>query len=199
MGRYKKNEWSAKKQKILLLHIEGKTQGEIAKELGMKSQANIGVHMQSVEFQRRKDLMLTGIQEKVRDRFAAKYIRAVDKIIKIMDSGAGKQRLQFDAAKEILYQLGCKPVEVVETRKREYSPQEIQSAMLVMKEMETISNRLEKKKSRFVLDKHVEELPPVPARCLETNSIKTEELKSDVSGEAESNGESPQSASGSRP
>jgi predicted transcriptional regulator len=174
MGRYKKGEWSGTKQKILMLHVEGRTQKEIAEEVGLSACSTVNKHIHGEEFQKRKAKLEGEIQEKVRDLFAAKGKDAAWKLIEIMEKGKPEDRIKFDAAKEILYQIGCKPVEVIETRGRDYSPDEVKSAMLVVKEMETISNRLSSTRSKFVLDKVVEGTP-APAPCQSTEEHKKEE------------------------
>lgn len=183
MARYKKGEWSGTKQKILLLHVEGKQQIEIAKELG-KSVSTINEHIHTPEFDKRKKQLEEGIQEKVRSKFAAKGERAATVILNLMESGSGHDRLKFDAAKEVLYQIGCKPTEVIETRTRDYTPQEISSAMLIMKEVESISNRLSTRKSPFVLEKKVEaEITTDPAPCPESSKASdTSENNAESSG-----------------
>jgi len=182
MPRYKKGEWSGMKQKILLLHVEGKQQKEIAEILD-KNPSTVCEHMQSPEFARRKEKLEIAIQEKVRNRFASQGMRAAEKILQLMETGSGHDRLKFDAAKEVLYQIGCKPTEVIETRTRDYTPQEINSAMLVMKEVETITQRLSTKRSPFIIEKKEEVIedktgettPSAPCPSDVTDSTQKEE------------------------
>jgi hypothetical protein len=187
MARYKKGEWSGTKQKILMLHVEGKTQTEIAKELG-KNSSTICEHIHRPEFEKRVAKLQEGIQEKVKNKFAGKGMRAAEKIVQIMESGSPEDRIRLDAAKEILYQIGCKPVEVVETRTRDYTPQEIQSAMLVMKEVETITERLGTRKSPFILEKKIEgEVTSPPAPCNSDVNTSSPEENSGESSSTPSN------------
>jgi hypothetical protein len=101
--------------------------------------------------------------EKARKLFEDKAVEAAQKIISISQQGKPEERLQFDASKEILYQVGVKPIEVIETRKREYTPEEIESALEVTREIEAIADRLGKSKSQFLLEETTASLPaPVP-------------------------------------
>jgi hypothetical protein len=160
LGRYKKKEWSGTKQKILMLHMSGRTQPEIAEKMGVTVGAiNKTVHLP--KFVAREEGIKNNIRDMVSKRFSEKALWAADKLVKIAEKGSPEDRIRFDALKEILYQVGCKPIEVVETRTRDYTPDEVHSAMLVVKEMEMITNRLTKKKSKFTLEKVGEEVPPI--------------------------------------
>lgn len=70
-----------------------------------------------------------------------------------MKHGEPDERLRFDAAKEVLYQCGMKPVEVVENRNRDYTPEEIQSSLIVLKEVKEIEEKLSTQGSEFLLKK----------------------------------------------
>lgn len=172
MPRYKKTEWSGTKQQILLLHMKGMEGREIAKKIGVH-EVTVSRNIAKDEFQRRKEKIEGEIQDQVRKKFADKALWAVDRIAYMAKYGKPDDRIRFDACKEILYQVGCKPVEIVETRTRDYTPEEVQSAMLVMKEVETITNRLSTKKSPFVLEKKVEEIATIdPAPCHNSDNSK---------------------------
>lgn len=176
MPRYKKSEWSGTKQQILLLHMKGMDGREIAKKMGVH-EVTVSRNIKKEEFQRRKEKIEGEIQEQVRKRFADKALWAVDRISYMAKYGKPDDRIRFDACKEILYQVGCKPVDVVESRTRDYTPEEVQSAMLVMKEVETITNRLSTKKSPFVLEKKAEvesTIPPAPCPESSNSSDKLE-------------------------
>lgn len=151
MARYKKHEWSGKYQKILIYAEQGLPVQEIANRVDMH-QATVYKFMRSDKFMQRKEEFDKHIIEKARRVFEEHAIEAANKIVRISKSGKPEERIQLDAAKEVLYQVGIKPVEVIETRKREYTPEELQSAARAAKEIEEISNRLLGKKSEFVLE-----------------------------------------------
>jgi hypothetical protein len=71
---------------------------------------------------------------------AAKTITTLLTRRKKMDrTGLSEMKLKFEAAKDVLDRIGLKPREVVETIERNYTTEEITSAMDTMKELTTIS------------------------------------------------------------
>lgn len=168
-----KDNWSKKKEKILILHLKGRKLSEIAKETGLNSLGHISDIINSDEFKKRKTVYTKTAVEKVQERFGEYAEKAGRKLIDLAEKGTNKDRIKFEAVKEILHQIGCKPVNVVETRKRDYSPEEIQSAMVVMREIESISKRLATRKSKFILKKD-EEVHKLPTREDEDISLNVE-------------------------
>lgn len=154
MGRYKKKEWNAKYQRILIYAEKGMPVPDIAKKEGMHLQSVYRI-MNDNRFQARKEEFEDKIADKARAIFEEHAIQAAKKIVAIAKGGKSEDRIKFEAAKEVLYQVGVKPVEVIETRKREYSPEELASMSKTALELENIVNRLSVKKSRFLLEDDV--------------------------------------------
>lgn len=163
-GRYSKG-WSKEHQAVLKLYAEGRTPAEIVKEtkLDMLKVRNI---MRCKQF---NDVRKKGIESSVviaRQLFESKLTEAAGEIVRMMKHGRPDQRLRFDAAKEVLYQCGMKPVEVIETRGREYTPEEIQSSLTVIKEVQSIEEKLAAQGSNFLVENKEASGPmaaPVPA------------------------------------
>jgi hypothetical protein len=161
-------------KKILVLVEQGYKPQEIASKLSMDSDwvykvlktptfiaATVKLHEKAIDA--------------ARAIFEKNAVVAANKIAKIANRGKPEDRVQLDAAKEILYQIGLKPVEVIETRQREYTPQEIESAAKVTGEVESILDRLESKQSSFVLDGYKEaDEAPHPAPVLTANEVEVE-------------------------
>jgi hypothetical protein len=125
---------------------------EIAEKVGL-SQRSIEVIMNWPEFiQKRYEVNEQGINA-AKAIFTNNVTSAAKQIVKMMKEGKGKDRLKFDAAKEIIYQCGGVPKAVIETITREYSTEEIQSSVSAVREVENIVNRLSVKKSDFLLEK----------------------------------------------
>jgi len=157
---YKK--WNGEYRKIMLMHEKGMDNRQIGKVMGMH-ECTISSIVHSPKYVEKQKEFEERATKKARDLFEKNAEDAAKKIIKISQEGKPEERLQFDASKEILYQVGVKPVEVIETRKREYTPEEIESALEVTREVEAITERLGKSKSPFLLDMTEASLPaPVP-------------------------------------
>lgn len=152
MARYKKGVWSGRNQKILEMLEAGKLREDIAKAVGINP-ATIWKIAQTDEFKKRQAEFHEKVGEKARKLFESKAVEAAEKIIQIARMGTSQQRIQLDASKEILYMIGIKPIEVVETRERVYAPEEIASAAKTLGEVEATMDRISVKKSRFILTK----------------------------------------------
>ncbi len=150
MSRYKKSEWNGKYQRILIYAEKGASVDEIAKKEGMHPGSVYRI-MNDPRFQTRRSVLEEKLGEKARAVFEAHAIQAAKKIVTIAKTGKSEDRIKFDAAKEVLYQVGVKPVEVIETRKREYSPEEVLSALAAVREIEAITNRVNDGGSKFIL------------------------------------------------
>jgi len=151
MARYKKGEWSGKKQKILILEMKGQTNDEIAKQVGYKFGQSVSKVILSEEYQRRRAELELRVVDEARKVLEKHAIEAVHKVVKIMRKGDPNERLQYDAAKEILHQVGCKPIERIETTTRPYTPEEIASANEVVKETEKLADRLSKRGTKYII------------------------------------------------
>lgn len=160
MGRYKKG-WTAEHQEVLKQDLAGKTQREITEDLGLK-QYRVNQIQRSQKYKLNREKAIEGGVSVARKVLEHKLVAAANKIISVMESGKPEDRLRFDAAKEILYQCGMKPVEVVETRTRQYTPEELASTLQTVKEIQTIEGTLAIAGSAFLVKKTPEELTVDP-------------------------------------
>ena len=149
MGRYIKG-WSKDHQAVFKLYTHGVKPKDIVTELGFGIDKVRNIIAQT-NFQEKHTAVIGHSVETARKYLSDKLVVAAAKIVQIMESGKPEERLKFDAAKEILYQCGMKPVEVVETRTRQYTPEELQSSLAVVKEIQTIEEKLAAAESKFVI------------------------------------------------
>lgn len=152
MARYKKGEWSGLYQRILIMYEQGKSPKEISEYLGMYP-TSVSRIINRDNFISRRLAFEEKIVDKVRAQFETKALTAAKKICDLAHTGKPEQKIQLEAAKEVLYQIGCKPPEVIETRHREYTPEELQSSLNVAREMEAIADTLSSVKSPYVIEK----------------------------------------------
>lgn len=150
VDKVKKSKWKHTYAKILSMAEQGLPTKKIAHELKI-SRATVWRVMRKTAFTEKLTEREKDVIEKARKLFELKALKAAQKICSLAEHGTPKQRLQFEAAKEVLYQIGMKPVEVVETRKRDYTVEEVQSALEVAKEVEAVSERLADKNTDFLL------------------------------------------------
>ena len=168
-GRYKRG-WSAIHQRVFKMRMEGMTAKDVGTKLGIDVNKVYDI-MRTKQFLTHQHVVVENAVEKARALLESKLIIAAQKIVEIMQKGRPEERLRYDAAKEILYQCGMKPVEVIETRGREYTPEEVQSSLLVVKEIQTIEEQLGVKGSEFLVAKDKAEAPssaPVPTYVADT-------------------------------
>ena len=157
MAKYKKQDWKPEYQKILLLAEQGVPVKDIATSVNMHVNYVYEV-MKKDKFIEKKLAFEEKIVDKARKVFEENAIKAAKRIVTIAERGKAEDRIRLDASKEVLYQVGMKPKEVIETIKREYTPEELASMSKVAIEVEEIADRLLTKNSRFVLeDKSKEE------------------------------------------
>lgn len=176
-GRYKKG-WSKEHQAVFKAYVEGLTTAEIVAKtgFGVDKVRNI---IRTNKFQEYHEKIVTNSVESARKLFESRLVEAAGQVIRLMKLGKPDERLKFDAAKEILYQCGLKPVEVVETRTRECRPEELKSALGVVKEIQTIEEKLSTQGSEFLVKKETDE-PSSPAVPVETDGAKTLEVTEEV-------------------
>jgi hypothetical protein len=169
-GRYERG-WSAVHQQVFKLRmIDGLAPREIAEKSGIPI-SRIRDILRTKKFIEHEDSTVGSAVEKARKLLENKLLRAVNKIVHIMDNGKPADRLRFDAAKEILYQCGMKPVEVIENRGRDYTPEELQSSLLVIKEVKEIEEKLSTQGSGFLLKRDAE----TPLSAPVTTDVTTQE------------------------
>lgn len=180
MGRYKRG-WSAVHQQVFNLRvIQGLATREISEKTGIPA-GRLHDMMRTKLFLEHEDTTIGSAVEKARALFESKLLRAVDKIVHIMDNGKPEERLRYDAAKEILYQCGMKPVEVIETRGRVYSPEEVQSSLNVVKEIQAIEEKLSTHGSGFLVT-HKPDTQDVDASSVAPVSFDTNKVLETLTG-----------------
>lgn len=149
---YASDKWTPKYQKILILYERKIPVEDIAEQVGMNKWSIYSL-MQSDKFKTKQAALRDDVIEAARTKFKEYVLKAVDKLVALAESGKPDQRIQLDAAKEILYQVGLKPVEVIETRGRQYTPEEIESSLAVIKEAQKIEEKLSTRGSVFLIEK----------------------------------------------
>jgi hypothetical protein len=158
-GRYRKG-WSKDHQKIFRLYVGGLTPAEIVKETGFDL-LKVRYIIATDRFHELHEQVITNSVGEARKLLESKLVEAATKILRIMRQGKPDERLQYDAAKEVLYQCGMKPVEVIEARGRTYTPEEIQSSLSTAKEIQAIEEKLSTQGSGFLIKRDAEPSSPV--------------------------------------
>jgi hypothetical protein len=173
-GRYRRG-WSKEHQQVFKLYLMGHNVPEIAQRTGFDI-IKISNMVRTKKFKEHHDTVEKGSVERARQMFEERLLEAASAIVKIMNVGKPDDRIRFDAAKEVLYQCGMKPVEVVETRTRQYTPEEAASALAVVKEIQTIEEKLSAGGSRFIVEKESE----VERISVDTSNLVSDQLQTPV-------------------
>jgi len=152
MSRYKKDSgWCGAYTQILKLHSRGITQDEIGRRVHLSRQ-RVNTVINSPEFAEKMVYYERTAHEKATAIFQQSAEDAANRIVQLSNSSSS-DKVKLDAAREILYQVGCKPREVIETIKREYAPGEVHAAMLTLAEMEGVATRLSEQESKFIVSR----------------------------------------------
>lgn len=162
-GRVTAENWNAKHTRVLLAAFRGKSNKEIAFDLKLKTstiqhmrcQPYFRQRLQAMANQMLTEQVKRSVSENVssaaRLKLEKAQVSAALKIIRLMRKGKNEDRMQFEAAKDILDRTGLKAIEVIETRERNYTPEEVERAKTTLSEVENIIMRLENKDSSFLL------------------------------------------------
>lgn len=157
-GRYQKG-WSKEHQMVFREYTAGESARSIAEKAKISINRVYNILSQK-QFKEHHAKIVENSVESTRKALQEKLFEAAGQIIRIMRSGKPDDRIRFDAAKEILYQCGLKPVEVVENRTRLYTPEEIQSSLSTIKEIQTLEGTLSLEGHKFVVE-HTTEQPAI--------------------------------------
>jgi hypothetical protein len=202
LKRWRIKEWEPKYTKILVMYAKGMSAAQIAAQAEIGYAANfIGrivrdplFRLKLSAFNRRMDVAIiekateemSALPEiyLARDKLLESSEKAADTLLKLLNPRSSLSRrtsdkekaLLFNVARDILDRAGLKTVTVEEKdggHRKEYSPEEIQSALSNARELEAIAGRLSKGTSSFVLDgsKRMgedESAAPEPAFVVET-------------------------------
>ena len=157
-------KWKPSYNRLLSMVCENKSRDEMAKALGLTTRS-ISSIINTNYFQERLSQYSAEIREKsisnlasgeivnvARSELAKAAIVAAKLLIETMNDPCATRRVRFEAAKEILYQNGIKPIDVIETRERVYTLQEAQQAKQTMAEILKMNGRDDNPASRFILD-----------------------------------------------
>ncbi len=108
---------------------------------------------------RRDSIPKPNAMERARAKINAAAFEAATTMVKLIKKPRKGQaiipvqekRILLEAAKDILDRAGLKPVEVIETRERVYTPEEVKSALNTIRELEHVVKRLDNTGNNFVL------------------------------------------------
>lgn len=166
--------WNGTYQKILLNTLKGYDQPTIARRVGVTLRTVSIVQgkelfkIKLTDFQQRLNEKIADkiansvVADQVRSLFAKNALPAARRIVRMTKRGLNGQRLQLDACREVLYQIGIKPIDVIEQVKREYTPAEVQSALVTLQEIESMTKRLGLKPSQFLITGNGDDIPESP-------------------------------------
>jgi hypothetical protein len=161
-----KSTWKSIHEKILVKAADGLTKTQIAREMKL-TDMTIKRVVNAPYFKRRLAEVNGRIIDKVVERrsntgdydsiaearriISEAATEAAEKLRKLARSGESTDRVQLDACKDILDRSGLKPIEVVETRERVFTPEDEEKAKAILFEAGKISERLTNQSSPFVI------------------------------------------------
>lgn len=161
--------WRPNHTKILVLAHEGKDLAEISMTLHLSTYTIQEIQAQSY-FKSKLNSMELGYLQKVTRRhievaksgyvdieqaravFMAAAVGAARQVVWLSTRGEPTDSIKLRACQDILDRAGLKPVEVVETRERVYSPEEVIHARKVLEETQAIITRLSNQSSPYILN-----------------------------------------------
>lgn len=153
-----KHGWKPQHTRILKLELEGKSVNAIALKVG-RDRSYVQSLIDTEEYKEKFTERNRSVLIKVQKVFEESAVGAARTIKRIARKGTPDERVKLDAAKDIIDRIGYKPVQVIETRQRAYTPAEIESAKGTVKELEDTIIRLERKDSVFVLKRPKSDTP----------------------------------------
>lgn len=159
-------KWKPTAITVLKCYLDGKTAVETAK-IARVTPTRVTDIASHPNFKAVLENMKEKAVDKARKIFEEHAEAAARRIVTLAEEGKTGDRLRFEASKEILYQIGCKPVEEVrDLTTKTYTPEEIASARKVLLEVENIEMRLGKVRSRFLLN-----TSPVQDTTIDTSPV----------------------------
>jgi len=157
--------WTDRHTKVLEATHQGVPNADIAAKNYMTRAAVVAIQNQPIFKERLKTVHMSVVEritekqiqhlttnnvQEARRHLDNAAVMAAKTMIAIAQTGDGT-REQVTAAKDILDRCGLKPIEIVETRERVYSPEEVIHAKNVLLETEDIVKRLSTQSSPFIL------------------------------------------------
>ena len=160
-GRLSARKTAMRFRRIQIMVHKGMNVAQIADALGLKDKGAVYKIMKRDYFKEKEEDISKDAIGQAKEIFKLNLTAASTKVVHLMNHGDNKQKIQLDAAREILHQAGLKPVEVVENRGREYTPEELISARETVMEITEMTEKLGEKESPFVVeDKRVRKVAP---------------------------------------
>jgi hypothetical protein len=159
-------EWTGDCTKVLIMTQKDMTATAIKAETGLDYKT-IAKIRKAPEFKKRMNVVV----EKHINRITEYIDPSVEKLSKarkilndsvplairtfkkVLRSGTPADRVRFEAAKEILHMTGFKPVEVVENRDRFYTPEELNSMLKTIQEIERMKAMVIKSDIPYLVDR----------------------------------------------
>jgi len=159
--------WKPTYTKILIMVSRNTDLNKISKEVNL-SRRRVE-QIRNSEFFQRKLMIMTqktvdlAAEQSVehihhaKEILNAKAVLAARKLVGMLNKRDldPKERLRFDVARDILDRVGLKAVDIIETREKKYSPEEIMAMHATMLEIESITTRLNNQNSRFLISNTV--------------------------------------------
>jgi hypothetical protein len=156
--------WTPRYTEILLLVSKGEKVEDIARKTGYKTGRFVHKLIARPEFQEKlaklnvqvdARLVAEGVKQiadevfmkdaarKELERASLHAARTITQLLsrnrKLGKEQVAEMRLKFEAARDVLDRIGLKPREVVETIERNYTTEEIERAMVTMKELNSLT------------------------------------------------------------
>lgn len=166
--------WKPTYTKVLLMVQKGVSVDEIAAEVQLskkqvfkiQSREDFKQKMQAIENKIHdryaKEVTDDITERKVRKRLLRAAVKAADVLCRVVynrknidpekNMAHAQLKLQYEAARDILDRTGFKAVEVIETREREHSLEELESMKKTMLELQSMTERLTHKPNEYLLN-----------------------------------------------
>lgn len=165
------HNWKPVHTKILLMVNDGMEHKYIARKLDISTNTLSRVKTSSyflTKLARLNSRVIEKVTEKravviatdkARALLTKAAVPAAQQVIKLAASGEPQDRVKLLACQDILDRAGLRPIEIIETRERVYSPEEVVHARDVLLETQSIVERLANQTTPFVFNpsKKVEE------------------------------------------
>jgi len=162
-GEVNEENWKPVYTKILLMYSRNIDVKRIAKDTKLSTRrvaylraspyfkARLAaIHNQTIT--RSVDKSVECITE-AKEILSSKAITAARKLVQMMNKRIllPTERLRFDIVRDVLDRVGLKAVDIIETREKKYTPEEIMEMHTTMVEIEAITQRLNNNNSRFLM------------------------------------------------
>lgn len=153
--------WKPKHAEILCMIYEGMPTTEIAESMGVSLNTiqrvthsdlfkqKLGLLQKRAEIKITSHITIGSAVDDARKLFSEKALEIAQTMLTLAQNG-GTSKIQYMACKDILDRAGLKPIEIVETRDRVFSPAEVVHAKAVLDEAQAVITRLRTQPSPFI-------------------------------------------------